>query len=80
MSNSRQTPPATQHQRHQSISVRKWVVAAYFLTLVSVVLTGTNSFPLTDRLIAGMLLGFVVSTLLTIFLVGWNRYAAKTRR
>ena len=70
--------PATQQQR-QAISVRKWVVAAYFLTLVSVVVTGTNSFPLTDRLIAGMLLGFVVSTLLTIVLVGWNRYAAKTR-
>jgi hypothetical protein len=72
-------PPATQQQR-QAISVRTWVVAAYVLTLVSVVVTGTNSFPLTDRLIAGMLLGFVVSTLLTIVLVGWNRYAAKTRR
>lgn len=73
-------PPSATQQQCQAISVRKWVVAAYVLTLVSVVVTGTNSFPLTDRLIAGMLLGFVVSTLLTIVLVGWNRYAAKTRR
>lgn len=71
MPNSPQSPPA--------ISVRKWVVVAYFLTIISAVVTGTNSFPLIDRLIAGMLLGLVVSTLLAIVLVGWNRYATKAR-
>jgi hypothetical protein len=78
MQNSQQTSPAT-HQQSQSISVRKWVVAAYFLTVVSAVVTGTNSFPLIDRLIAGMLLGLVVSILLAMVIVGWNRYAAKAR-
>lgn len=61
----------------RSISIR-WVGVAYFLTIISALVTGTDSFPLVDRLIAGTLLGLVVSLLLLIVILGWNRYAAKT--
>ena len=79
MPNSQQTPPATQRPK-KPISRHKWTLVAFFLTVVSAVANGNSDIPLTDRLIAGVLLAFAACFLVAVILGIWDRYTTKTRK